>query len=173
MTLHMSWQIDSAMRLLLACAVMTSFHAVASADTRIVEYPDHYYVESTEASTGKTETAQDGASAGKSEPASADMVKETTDPSTPLNTNKTPARRDSKPVYNEEEAAALRPDLVAELERLENERSQLLDFDVAAHPDEVNSRRQQAIEIIQQINQISADLKQYYLQYKEQMRQSR
>jgi len=164
-----------AMRRVPVLAAITLFHAIASADTRIIEYADHYYVESNGTAAGRPEAAPDASvqTPGRRSAPPADPARDASAPPASVNAGQTPPSRNGKPAYSEEEAAALRPDLAAELERLENERAQLLDFDVAAHPDEVNSRRQQAIEIIQQINRVSADFKQYYQQYQEQKQQNR
>ncbi len=129
------------MKIAILCAVILSA-ATAAAETIIVEYPDHYYVES----------AGTPASAPTAEAVPVPDQKSSALPVT------------SKPVTNFDLAsqpvdpAERRASMEKEIERLQRERNDLLTPLEGETPDQAAQRQQQVQEKLRRINKMSSEL---------------
>lgn len=129
------------MKIAILCAVILSA-ATAAAETIIVEYPDHYYVES----TGTLQRAP-----------TAEAV-----PVPDQKSNALPVT--AKPVTNFDitpqpvDPAERRASMEKEIERLQRERSDLLTPLEGETPDQAAQRQQQVQEKLKKINKMSSEL---------------
>ncbi len=130
------------MKIAILCAVILSA-ATAAAETIIVEYPDHYYVES--------------AGTPASAPPTAEAVPVPDQKSSALPVT-------SKPVTNFDLAsqpvdpAERRASMEKEIERLQRERNDLLTPLEGETPDQAAQRQQQVQEKLRRINKMSSEL---------------
>ena len=139
------------MKIAILCAVILSA-AVARAETIIIEYPDHYYVESV--GTPEVKSAH---SPGSSVPPAAKTTPATANESSaPPATAKPMTNFDSTP--QPVEPAARRASMDKEIQRLQRERSELMKPQEGETPDQANRRQQAAAGKLRKINKMSSEL---------------
>ena len=138
------------MKIVMAFALIVSV-STAAAETKIIEYPDHYYVESTGIPEVKPATSPDSTSPKVS--ASPSAGHESSAPS--------PAAR---PVTNVDNAsssidpAERRAEMENEILRLQRERSELLTPREGDPPEQAALRQQKAAGMLRKINKMSSEL---------------
>jgi hypothetical protein len=140
------------MKIVILCAIMLSA-AMASAETIIIEYPDHYYVDSTGTPTAKPAPSAESSSPPVKEPSVANYAGNApsvaASPVTNFDNTHTPP-----PVDPAERRAAMDK----EIQRLQRERGDLLTPRDGETPDEVVRRQQRAAGILRKINKLSSEL---------------
>ncbi len=122
--------------------------ATATAKTTIIEYPDHYYVESVGISDGKPASRVDSVPSAKAPSA---PIQESSDPvATPV-TNFDATRQPVDPVER-------RASMERELERLQREHRMLSVPQEGETSDQANRRQQEAQGKLRKINKILSEL---------------
>ncbi|HJV36504.1 hypothetical protein [Geomonas sp.] len=125
--------------------------ATAAAETKIIEYPDHYYAESTGTPVAKPASSADTIAAPVSAPPVVDH-------------QKTTARRTAGPVTNFEmpaqsiDPAEARTQINNELQRLQQQRSELLSPQTGESAELAAARQNRAAGVLRKINRLSSDL---------------
>jgi hypothetical protein len=138
------------MKLAIVCAVLLSA-ATAIAETTIIEYPDHFYVESVGATGGKPALSRDNSTL----PAKATPV---------ADHESTPPPATARPVtsFNSTQQsmdpAERRASMERELQRLQRERTVLLTSQEGETFDQANHRQEEALSKLRKINKMSSEL---------------
>lgn len=138
------------MKTVIACAFVLAA-ATAAAETKIIEYPDHYYAESTGTPAAKPVSSPDPAPPTASAPERA--VSE-----------KSMAPRAAVPVTNFDPSSKLvdpaqaRTDISNEIERLKKERSELLSPPAVESSEQAGLRQNRAAGLLRKINKLSSEL---------------
>ena len=149
MHMRQDWETGASVYIAILCAVLLSA-ATATAETIIIEYPDHYYVESV------------GIPQGKPAPSRDDSVSHANATSVADNSNTPPAA--VRPVTNfdntpqQVDPAERRAALESEIQRLQRERSALMTPQEGETSDQANRRQQEALGRVRKLNKILSEL---------------
>lgn len=135
------------MRFPVLCAVMFFSVSTASAETVVLEYPDHYYVESTGTAGGKSEAAQTNAPAGPALP-------EVAQQSAPRSAARPFSNVSPIPATTEERRTAL----MTEIGNLQRERADLLSSLKAPSSDAATHSQQDADAKLRKIKKMQSEL---------------
>jgi hypothetical protein len=125
--------------------------ATAAAETKIIEYPDHYYAESTGTRVAKPASSADSIATPASAPPSVDHQK-TTSP------------RAAVPVTNFDmssssiDPAEARTQISSEIQRLQKERDELLSLQARESSEQSALLQNRADGVLRKINKLSSEL---------------
>jgi hypothetical protein len=140
------------MKIAILCAFILSA-AVAGAETIIIEYPDHYYAESTD--TPKAKPAPSRESSALPLPAMATPVADHDSSAFPA-TARPVTNFDSTP--SPADPGERRASMDKEVQRLQRERGDLMTPQEGETPEQAARRQQRAQGILRKINKMSSEL---------------
>jgi len=150
------------MNFAIVCAVILSA-ATAAAETVIIEYPDHYYVESTDVPGGKPAPSRE-----RSVPpvAATPVVKSEIIVTPPSSRPITSPELKTRPLDPAERRVAME----REIQRLQRERSELMTPQPGETPDIADRRQRDALGRLRKINKLSSEVLKIPVQGNEQGR---